>query len=989
MLSLLISSAKGLAKAAGKSLNKTKNIKEGKEIKNFKDIKGEDLRNRHIETDEKIIQSQENTVKSLEQIEENEKKTKVQIIRTEDRISSIEDKIEHNVEEKNDDLVNIERKQLEVQKRQLKVQKEQLEEQKEAEYRAEHHRKLTLKDKAKSMTTNTRKNIGKGVGAVVTKVKENRGFLSKLLGVGALIAMFWPIIKEKLGAFVEWVAEKIPGIIKSVWGKIKDMAEGLADLVIKYGPGLIKNVLDGLGEVASSLLKGIIKYGPKVLTMLINGVKTLAEKVLSGIVEYGPKVAKMLWNGLKGLLKAVVPLLIKYVPKIASLIWDGMKVVINETVDIIKEYGPKVWDMIKSGLTTAVNWVVDTASEYGPEVWKNFKSGLGKAVDWVVDKASTFGEDMWIDIKKGFSNLAKLVKDKISALGDDISNYIYEATNGLVGTKKMDDKSVKDMSLAAKGDTEAFLEKVESYGIIDESDIAGRDSTITDEKKLRGLPIDVIQALLDSDDFSDEDEKLFKDIIKQKVANDTSRRGENPVADMIEVHKNQFNTGGWTGDGDSKEVAGVVHYNEFVLSEDMLKEIENAKDEGERDALVKKAAKGKGKKAEEAIRALLERNKPSGFNVEINGVSVMLTNAQKEAYDKIEKNSKNVFDAMDREENLINSISKGKWKDKNATKVRFESDDKPLATAISASTNNSSLTKDSGTTFTPEPVKVKPKIPAAANDSSIPKSVNDIKESDVFKGVKIKNMNPDVEHNLKAMGFEYKERFGQKLQLNSTGRSIKEQQKLYNDMLKRNNGKSDGSVATPGGSMHNYGLAVDAQSVQLNIAEKAGLLDKYGFHRNVYKKDGKLETWHMEPSSLSAQDRKNVRAAGKKAIKKGKDVDKLVANGEFTRNKIDRVDANGNKIVTKVETQETQSAANTSSYTPTEGPAAGNDVSSIIEKPEVKEVKPEIAEIKTFSNTAVGRAEKEAYDKRFEIIEPKIKAYEKSLSSLGDSEEDK
>ena len=953
----------GLAKKTAKNLaKKTVKNQAKKEIKNTQNVKGSDLRpeNRQQESGQaqeeqlkivkKSLATQEKNDKKLSQQEKiSQQKLDTRIRKTEEEISQIEKSLA-NKDDKDakadPELIKIEKEKLEVLKDQLAIQKEQLEEQKEAEYEREHERKTSLKDKAKAMAVKVKDGLKTGMGKVANGIKNNKGLLAKLLGGAALIAAFWPMIKEKISSFVEWIADNIPDLLKSAWESVKEMATGIMDMIVKNGPGLIKDIINGVAKVASSLLdgiikygptvltmlingvttlaekilKGIVEYGPKVLTMLINGVKTLAEKVLSLIVEYGPQVASMLWEGFKGLLKAVVPLLIEYVPKIVELIWQGLTVVFNDTVEGIKEYGPQVWEMVKSGITSAVGWVVGVVSEYGPQVWEMFKSGLGKAVDWVVVQASNFGNYIWIKIKDSFSNLVDLIKEKISNMGVAISDYIYEATGGMLGSKKMDENTANELIKASTGDKEHFLESVEKYGIIDESDIMGLKSTIKDKKKLMTLPPEVVKALKDSGDFSAEDEKLFQDILDGKVG-PVNQTSNNPVAEMVEVQKNQFAKGGYTGEGDSKEIAGVVHYNEFVLSEEMLNEIESAKTQGEKDALIEKAAEGKGKNAIEAIREVIKRGEPSGYQVTINGVSVMLTNAQKEEYDKLAKETEDKLELKDKEEKFINNVAKGNFVDKDKNKVRYASEPSAPAnqTNISKPAVSPSITKDDGSTFSPEPVKVKPIIPSTPGSSNTPKSVKDIKENDIFTGVKIKNMNKDVEHNLKAMGYEYKEKFGKKMQLNSTGRSITEQQKLYDRMLKRNNGRSDGSVATPGGSMHNYGLAVDAQTGQLNLAESSGLMAKYGFHRNVKKKDGSLETWHMEPNSLSDKDRLEVRANGRKAIKDGLDVDKMAVNGEFIKDKV-------TPILAGEDETSNSDAFYTKPANQTEGPIAGKDV---------------------------------------------------------------
>lgn len=137
--------------------------------------------------------------------------------------------------------------------------------------------------------------------------------------------------------------------------------------------------------------------------------------------------------------------------------------------------------------------------------------------------------------------------------------------------------------------------------------------------------------------------------------------------------------------------------------------------------------------------------------------------------------------------------------------------------------------------------------------SSTPsKSVDERSLEDLFilntKESSVKNLNPDVLHNLKAMAAEYFDLYGEKIQINSGFRSFKEQEALKK--------KYGNKAAAPGSSMHNYGFAFDIQTTHANKAIKAGLFDKYGFWRPVMPQ----ETWHVEPKGI---DRESIRVSGK------------------------------------------------------------------------------------------------------------------------------
>ena len=99
------------------------------------------------------------------------------------------------------------------------------------------------------------------------------------------------------------------------------------------------------------------------------------------------------------------------------------------------------------------------------------------------------------------------------------------------------------------------------------------------------------------------------------------------------------------------------------------------------------------------------------------------------------------------------------------------------------------------------------------------------------------------------MATEYKEKTGESMVANSGYRSFAKQAELKKKYGRR--------AAAPGKSKHNYGLAVDIQSKQLNKANRLGLLKKHKLSRPV-----KGEPWHVE--SAGSRLAKMVQAAPKK-----------------------------------------------------------------------------------------------------------------------------
>lgn len=107
-------------------------------------------------------------------------------------------------------------------------------------------------------------------------------------------------------------------------------------------------------------------------------------------------------------------------------------------------------------------------------------------------------------------------------------------------------------------------------------------------------------------------------------------------------------------------------------------------------------------------------------------------------------------------------------------------------------------------------------------------------------GVNVEGLHPRMKQQLLAMAQEYGEATGKQLNVTSAYRSFQDQQRMYAKY-------GPGRAARPGGSLHEYGLAADLSTADLNELEKLGLLRKYGFTRPIYG-----ETWHIEPAGIQS-----------------------------------------------------------------------------------------------------------------------------------------
>lgn len=133
---------------------------------------------------------------------------------------------------------------------------------------------------------------------------------------------------------------------------------------------------------------------------------------------------------------------------------------------------------------------------------------------------------------------------------------------------------------------------------------------------------------------------------------------------------------------------------------------------------------------------------------------------------------------------------------------------------------------------------------AAKQSQQPPVATGDIKDGSnanqyikLNPGAKLTGLNPELLTNFKGMVQEYGETTGKNVIVTSGARDSKEQEALYK--------KNPKLAAKPGSSLHEFGLAMDVNSTDLNRLEELGLMKKYGFTRPVGG-----EPWHMEPAGI-------------------------------------------------------------------------------------------------------------------------------------------
>ena len=622
--------------------------------------------------------------------------------------------------------INVNKDILEVNKDALEVQKESLEEQKEAEYKSEHRFKETLKSKAKGMMDKGSSMIKSGMGAVKDKVKGNSGILGmigKLLGGAYLLKTFWPLIEGKLWPFIK---DKIFPFIKE---HLKETIMGLGLVKLLLDPiGSLKLAVKGFSKIAGTLggiamklgkfaAKGLFSLVKGVTKLAMDGVSTLASKA-GELAKQGinkvkdmatdglTKVKDMAMTGLSSAADKVKGLTAKVGEKFGAFTknisdkMSGMGEKMASMGNKVKDIGSKlvekgiggamkigkgiggvlkvlkplakiipflgiivtVWDLLETFFPDFMTEIksmfgIEKMQEIGSEIWTSIKSAVSGIGDWISEKISAvvqgyakllrmnplipdsvvdmiFGKDPKYEQQKLNEKDAKTAQAKLEDSGaietnwtgkDEIKDwsavekYRPAVLQEFVDSENYSDSDNKklqaiiDRKAKEEADAIAKREKAKKpkketlgtvtgmktdYGIPANSpetqsikspasseefymaDGKGGKVQITPEQnaKMNKVQSKLSSAFGDNEKFQillKEQESLRAQILEElrKPSNKELKDATQVKSAAADLGLTQFANGGWTGDGDSNEIAGVVHKKEFVLSESMLKEL--------------------------------------------------------------------------------------------------------------------------------------------------------------------------------------------------------------------------------------------------------------------------------------------------------------------------------------------------------------------------------------------------------------------------------
>lgn len=681
------------------------------------------------------------------------------------------------------------------------------------------------------------KKITEGAGMLIDKISTMLtnvipGLLAngdKLLGIGESILQkvyeIVPMIVNGLANFVATIVPKLISLVETVVPLVVNSFVSISANIIVLVSEFVKNdlpqvlseTLAKLGESLVWLSENFATEVPKFLIKVIDTVSSLVENLGATIIKYGPTAIETIVGGLWELTKGLLVAIIKYGPTVLLNVVAGLGSLMIVLLEGIASFAVKALVIITVGLWKLTTDMVAGIVEFTP-----------LAVAFLGTKLQELGSAIYniITIK---------IPELIGSMGTFISSFI-----GDMGLKAIElgTKIVNSLMSGITTFINAFL-----------SDPV---------KAFTGLAEGIIKIVTDSVSF-----------LKTKI--------EDLFSTIIEGLKSTI-----------VSLIGPTLFTSLPRGlQDMLKPSSGDRTtiEGKNDA-----------------NAPL-RNPRDYLTFESNAAAVLFDKLPESQKQDLMKQGKKKIDVKNEKlwigEAFVHKIidrNSGKKIDKSSpTKTQMAD---TFVGSTPSKQANSSIVNNRGITNQNEPLEARQmseaSIPEMASSGTgtgtldkimmSGKDIDSVKPTDVLDlngtaKTGFTKANKDLQYNFKAMGFEYYQKYGKKMQINSAYRSIKEQQSLWNDMLRRNGGKPDGSVATVGGSLHNYGLAMDMNSTDANKADSAGLFAKYGLHRPV-----KGETWHVEPTSIT-KEKAQIAANGRAMARSGANMDEVSRNGSLLAQK--------------------------------------------------------------------------------------------------------
>ena len=354
----------------------------------------------------------------------------------------------------------------------LKIEKESLEEQKEAEYKADHARKFSLR----SAGAKLKEGASKGIGLIKSMPEKTGGllkWLTKAFLTGYFIKKFWPIIKKHIIPLLKKYIPTLEDIVEfsgKYWRELLSgglllsflkspigfmmapfkMALGVGGFITKgitgMTKGLFSNILGKKGVIGKSI-SGLASVAGKAMTKLKDGVSSAVGKIrgfannklnpLSSIDETGqnrgtnlgtkvdkvkgkmPKkgisLKRFAGKGLKGALGAM-----KFVARAVPFL--GFVLL---AYDILDTFFPEFWAKIGDAFS------LENIARITTSIRDMVVSGFNSTIEYIKDKFSIEGIGIMLAdslkmITNTLSNIGEWIKE---ALGFDLNTMFKPVTD--------------------------------------------------------------------------------------------------------------------------------------------------------------------------------------------------------------------------------------------------------------------------------------------------------------------------------------------------------------------------------------------------------------------------------------------------------------------------------------------------------------------------------------------------------------------------------
>jgi len=417
--------------------------------------------------------------------------------------------------------------------------------------------------------------IGQGVDSLVGKASD-----------GAVNLALKAILESQGGAKNVMELEKFmadPELVLEAYIKSEEEKQQ-KETIESIGKDKDQNFLQRTYSGAKSSLNNLKLDGIKALKDELAGTKTRSSYNLEDTSNLGE--AQQLDGKLKKSIEFVIPNLLSKI--------------LTETITMRKKMG-----------ATEIDKADEVAFNFNTNSFVNKKETVNKLEKSIDDKAVSLVNSINNDkLIKTFTGKKKIDDTERKDFISGMMNYLLDGkTTSTLHMEEQDfldyfkddklkgkiTKKLKSLTLPGdpdkvknRADVKKQLDNIQLNSISNYSDLTKKVSNTTDTTVLQDI------GLTTDKDNNTVSSKSIKDLNKKYSENVISRISNGKITEDDKYKDSDgkilpgFVKGGSTGDGDSLEVAGVTHKNEYVINEDSLKDIIEDVKTGNEESMVDK-----------------------------------------------------------------------------------------------------------------------------------------------------------------------------------------------------------------------------------------------------------------------------------------------------------------------------------------------------------------------------------------------------------------